>query len=353
MTPGGSPGEGFTFRDGERVIRFGADVLADAPAELERAGFDGYALLTTERGLADAPAGIEDSADVMLHVPPGPVPEAAAAVRGAVAGRPLVALGGGRVVDAAKAITAADGGRVAAIPTTLAGSSFTPFHRMPAGVEGYGLTRPALALCEPETMTSAPMPGLAASAMNALAHATEALYAPGANPVSEGAALRAASLFARGFAADLPARSDIALAAVLAGWAVGTAGLAVHHAVCQTIVRSSGTPHAETNAVMLPHSVAFMAGRAPAAITALASALGREGVDEAAPAVASLSALAGPVRLSELGVAADEIDGIVTGALEHPGVAATPGGVTREDLRALLDAALRGALDDTQARTHG
>ena len=40
----------------------------------------------------------------MLEVPAGPVPEAATAVREGVAGRPLVALGGGRVVDAAKAI---------------------------------------------------------------------------------------------------------------------------------------------------------------------------------------------------------------------------------------------------------
>ena len=45
---------------------------------------------------------------------------------------------------------------------------------------------------------------------------------------------------------------------MLAGWAVGTAGLALHHALCQTLVRELGTPHAETNAVMLPRSVAFM-----------------------------------------------------------------------------------------------
>ena len=50
------------------------------------------------------------------------MPEAAAAVRDEVGGRPLVALGGGRVVDAAKAIAGADGLAVAAIPTTLSGA---------------------------------------------------------------------------------------------------------------------------------------------------------------------------------------------------------------------------------------
>ena len=188
----------FRFRDGERLIAFGDGVLADAPELISAQGLDGYALLTTERALASAPAELAEGAAEVLHVPPGPVPECAAAVRDRVGGRPLIALGGGRVVDAAKAIAAADGLQAGAIPTTLAGSSFTPFHRMPAGVEGYGLVRPVLAVCDPGLMASAPLPDLAATAMNALAHATEALYAPGANPVSEGAALRAAALFARG-----------------------------------------------------------------------------------------------------------------------------------------------------------
>ena len=55
-------------------------------------------------------------------MPSGPVPEAAAAVREEVRGAPLVALGGGRVIDAAKAIAGADGLSVAAVPTTLSGA---------------------------------------------------------------------------------------------------------------------------------------------------------------------------------------------------------------------------------------
>ena len=82
-------------------------------------------------------------------MPSGPVPEAAAAVREQVAGTPLVALGGGRVIDAAKAIGGADGLRVAAIPTTLSGAPMTRFHRMPAGVDQFTLVRPALVIAEP------------------------------------------------------------------------------------------------------------------------------------------------------------------------------------------------------------
>jgi maleylacetate reductase len=334
--------EGFRFRDGERLIAFGHGVLDDAVELISAQGLDGYALLTTERALGSAPAALAEGAEVVLHVPAGPVPECAAAVRGGVGGRPLVAFGGGRVVDAAKAIAAADELRCGAIPTTLAGSSFTPFHRMPVGVEGYGLVRPVLAVCEPALMASAPLPDLAATAMNAMAHATEALYASGANPVSEGAALRAAVLFARGLPADPPESHDVALAGVLAGWAVGTAGLALHHALCQTLVRVLGTPHAQTNAVMLPRSVAFMSTRAPGPVGKLAVALGAEDGDPSAAAdrVAALAALAGPTTLGELGVGEAELDAVVAAALEHRGVQATPGGASESDVRELLAAAL-------------
>lgn len=322
------------------MIRFGPGALSEAPALVEAQGLGGYALLTTERAVADAPEPLIEGAEVVLCVPDGPVPDAAAAVREEAQGRPLLALGGGRVVDAAKAIAASDRLRIGAIPTTLAGSSFTPFHRMPAGVEGYGRTRPVLAVCDPAVMASAPMPGLAATAMNALAHAIEALYAPRANPVTEGAALRAASLIATGLGGPEPVRADLAEAAVLAGYAVGAAGLCVHHAVCQTIVRAAATPHAATNAVMLPHSVAFMAERAPREIDALAEALGAAGRGEAAGAVAKLASRAVVTSLVSLGFEPAGVDEVASAAVHHPGVPATPGEVTVEDLRALVRAAL-------------
>ena len=334
--------DAFRFRDGERLIAFGEGVLDRALELISEQGLEGYALLTTERAQRDAPAALLEGAGVVLHVPPGPVPDCAAAVRDRVEGRPVVTFGGGRVVDAGKAVAAADGLRTGAIPTTLAGSAFTPFHRMPAGVDGYGLVRPVLAVCEPALMASAPMPDLAATSMNALAHATEALYASGANPVSEGAALRAAALLHRGLPASPPDSYDLALAGMLAGWAVGTAGLALHHAVCQTLVRVLATPHAQTNAVMLPRSVAFMSRRLPEPLGKLAAALGSDDGDPARASdhVAALAALAGPTTLSELGVSEGDLEAVVGAALEHRGVQATPGGASERDLRELLAAAL-------------
>jgi maleylacetate reductase len=270
---------------------------------------------------------------VVLDVPGGPVPDAAAAVRGGVEGRPLVALGGGRVVDAAKAIGGADGLPVAAVPTTLSGAELTPFHRMPAGVDTFKLVRPALVIADPALMASQPMPDLAASAMNALAHAVEALYTPLANPVAEMAALRAAALIAEGLRSDEPGHEPLALGALLAGYAVGLTALAVHHAVCQTIVRVCRTPHAQTNAVMLPHFVRFMEPRAPREIALLHEALGT--------GVETLSARAGVTTLGELDVTEDDLPRIMEGVAQRGDIAAnTPGSPGADEVRSVVAAAI-------------
>jgi maleylacetate reductase len=317
--------ERFTWADGERLIHFGDGALADAPGLLAARGFDGFALLTTPRAQASAPAVVEAAA-VVAHVPAAQVPQASAAIRGDVAGRPMVALGGGRVIDSAKAIAGADGLAVAAIPTTLSGAPMTPFHRAPEGVDQFNLVRPALVVVEPALMASQPMPGLAASAMNALAHAVEALYGPMRSPVTSMAAHRAVELFV---STPDPERSDLALGSILAGYAVGASGFAVHHAVCQTTVRLLDTPHAPTNAVVLPHSVAFVAARAPSAL---------DGVEPSA--IARVAARAGVTRLRDLGVAEDSLDEVVAGVLRHPAIGNTPGGTpSADEVRALLAAA--------------
>jgi maleylacetate reductase len=148
-------------------------------------------------------------------------------------------------------------------------------------------------------------------------------------------ALRAARLIADGLGEDA---ERLALGALLAGFASGNAGIALHHAVCQTIVRVAGTPHAETNAVVLPHSARFLAGRAPEPMGAFARALGG---DDAAERIAPLSALSGATRLSELGVSAEQLDEVIEEAEGHRGLALTPGGAPSDaELRNLLEAAL-------------
>ena len=112
--------------------------------------------------------------------------------------------------------------------------------------------------------------------------------------------------------------------------------------MCQTIVRVAGSPHAETNAVMLPHFAALMASRAPAEMGALAAALGDpEGTPEAAaPNIARLAARSGHVRLSTLGVREEHLPRVVEAVLEHPALGLTPDPPDADELLGLLERAL-------------
>jgi maleylacetate reductase len=323
--------ESFTMRDGERTIRFGEGSAAKAADLLSQLGFEEYALLTTERASGSVP--LEDGATQVVHVPPGRVDEISAALLADVVQAPLVALGGGRVIDTAKAIAGVTGAEVAAIPTTLSGAELTPFHRTPAGVEGARLVRPSLVIADPALMASQPEPQLAASAMNALAHGMEALYTPLANPVAERVALRGAELIAS---------DDLALGALLCGWASGMTGFAVHHATCQLLVRTAGSPHAQTNAVMLPHFAAMMAGRAPRVMGEFARALGAsDGSPEAAAdRAAELAARSGHTRLATLGVEEQHLPAVASAVMQHPGLANTPDPPGEDELLALLRHAL-------------
>ena len=317
------------MRDGERTIRFGEGGAAEAPDLLRESGFDGYTLLTTERAAGSAP--LESAA--ALHVPSGLVDEISAALLSDAGERPLVALGGGRVIDTAKAIGGVTGAPVAAIPTTLSGAELTPFHRLPAGVEGGRMVRPSLVIADPRLMASQPEPELWASATNALAHGMEALYTPLANPVAERAALRGAeAIFAE----------DVALGAFLCGWASGMTGFAVHHATCQLLVRTAGSPHAQTNAVMLPHFARMMSGRAPGAMGELARALGDPDANPEAAAgrAAKLSARCGHTRLATLGVEEEHLPRVATGVMQHPALGNTPDAPSEDELLELLRNAL-------------
>ena len=296
--------------------------------------------MTTQRALGQAPA-LSERAEVVLHVPAGRVDENSAQLLPRVHGRALVALGGGRVIDTAKAIAGAISVPCAAVPTTLSGAEMTRFHRTPAGAESPSLVRPSLVVADPALMASQPERDLAASAMNALAHAVEALYTPLANPVASMAALRAAHLIAAGLGAEEPGRDDLALGALLAGYASGQTGYAFHHVVCQTTVRLAGTPHGQTNAVVLPHSVRLMENRAPGAIGRLARSLGApDGGAAAGDRVARLVERTGVSSLRELGMRNDQVDAIADAAAGRAEVQNTPRPPDRDELRTLVAAAL-------------
>ncbi len=332
--------DGFTWRDGERTIRFGADGPGLALELIRQHGWERYELVTTRRALAATSIELATEAVGTHEVPPGPVPEVAAAIIDDVRVPTLVALGGGRVLDTAKAIAAVRGGRVCAIPTTLSGAELTSIHRLPKGHTAPHLVRPALVAADPDLMTGQPEDDLRASAMNALAHGADSLYTPFANPASRRTALEGAGLIARALDQE-PAqrdRSPLALGSLLCAQALESALFALHHVTCQTLVRVLGTPHAPTNATMLGRVMEVMAGRAPQAIGALAEALGTD-TDGIGTRIDELGG--GRRRLSELGqvLIEAEQEKALDAILDRPELSFTPRTPERDELRRMLQAA--------------
>jgi alcohol dehydrogenase class IV len=328
----------FVWRDGERLILFGEGRLGRAADDLAEREWDGYELLSTERALGDAPAALADNAVAVHEVPGGVVPEISARLLDEVESRDLVALGGGRVIDTAKAIAAVRGGRVAAIPTTLSGAPITTIHRLPEGAQAPGLIRPAIVIADPVPMTGQPEQRMRASAMNALAHGSDSLYTPNANPVSRSAGLAGARLIASALDREPGDRDDSALAlgAILCAFALDSAGFGIHHVICQTLVRVLGIPHAETNATILPRAIEAMRDRAPRVIAALARSLGTN-PDEIGARVEDLSG--GRRRLGDLGADESRLDEALGAMMRRGELRNVPNPPDRDELARILQAA--------------
>lgn len=331
-------GREFSWRDGDRLVVFRGGVLGDALELLDREGWERFELLTTQRAMNAAPLELAERAERVHHVAPGRVAEVSAEVIEDVSTATLVALGGGRVIDVAKAIAAVRGGRVAAIPTTLSGAEMTGIHRLPNGHEAPRLVRPAIVLCDPAPMTDLAELPLRATAMNALAHGAEALYGPGASPPATLAALRGAELIAETIdqGPDDRDRAMLALGALLCAHAVDSAGLGYHHAVSQELVKVMGVPHAEANATMLPHTLEAMRPRFPSSLEALDEALGAAdgGLAE------RLRELGGGARsLSQLGADRAHLEAAVDAIRARVVNAPIPDPPDRDEIRGLIESA--------------
>lgn len=333
----------FVWRDADRTVVFEAGGVTMAPKLLAEHGMEQFELLSTARHLGIA-VGLAETAAAVHELPPADpavaVPETASALLDLARSANLVALGGGRVIDTAKAIAAVTGATVAAIPTTMSGAEMTGIHRLPAGAEDRvrSFVRPALVIADPEAMTSAPEPELRASSMNALAHGADSLYTPFANPVSRMTALRGAELIATSLDEAPSERNRPALAqgSILCGYAIDSGAFSLHHVVCQTLVRICGATHSGVNAAILPRAMSFMTERAPDGLRPLATA-----VDAEPSTIESrLLELGGnPLGLGDQGADRNRLSEAIDAMLLRPELAFTPEPPTRSELEGLIERA--------------
>jgi len=259
-----------------------------------------------------------------------------------------VAVGGGSTIGLGKAIALESALPILAIPTTYAGSEMTPIYGLTeAGVKKTGRDRkvlPKTVIYDPELTLSLP-PGISGtSAMNAIAHCVEALYAFDGNPILSLIAEEGIRALARSIPVvvkeprNLGARSEALYGAWLGGTALGNASMGLHHKLCHTLGGTFHLPHAEVHTVILPHATAYNREAAPEAMRAIAGALGAHDAEEGIYNLAVQ--IQAPVSLRELGMPVEGIEKAARLATELP--YRNPREVEYDSLVALIGRAWQG-----------
>jgi maleylacetate reductase len=255
----------------------------------------------------------------------------------------ILAVGGGSAIDTAKAASAASGLPLVSVPTTYSGSEWTSFFgvRTPdrRAVGGGGGANLAGIVYDAELTLTLSREDTVGTAMNALAHAAEALYVNGRNAEADKNAREAATLISAALPAVLAdeqalgPRKSLLSGAASAGEALGSAGLGLGHAMAQALGGRYGLPHGAMNALTLAPALRF---NLPVAGEAIASFGDAMGTDDPVAKVEQLARLRGFERLRDYGVPEDELDEVAAAAAARPGAKANPRPASPEDVAELL-----------------
>ena len=117
--------------------------------------------------------------------------------------------------------------------------------------------------------------------------------------------------------------------------------MALHHKLAHTIGGSFDTPHAETHAILLPHTAGFNAEAVPKLLKPVEEAFGTspgKGLHRFA------TRLGAPTRLADLGLTETDLDRAADIAVANPYENPRPFG--RDEIQALLQKAWAGAEPD-------
>lgn len=260
----------------------------------------------------------------------------------------LVSVGGGSTTGLGKAIALRTDLPQIVVPTTYAGSEATGILGQTENGVKTTLTsprvQPEVILYDAELVTSLPVGMTVTSALNAMAHAAEGLYARDRSPLSSLMAVEGLRAFRDSLPAvmsrpdDVAARGQTLYGAWLCGTVLGQVGMALHDKLCHTLGGSFDLPHAETHAVILPHALAFNAEAVPDLLAPVSELFGH-GNPGAGLWHFAREARA-PLALRDLGLKESDLDRAADLALANPYWNPRP--VTRDGIRGLLQAAWAG-----------
>lgn len=289
----------------------------------------------------------------------------------------VVGLGGGSVLDAAKAaaMLATNEGRAEdyegrdrypnapfpflAVPTTCGtGSEVTWVSvltheptRTKISVKGESMF-PRMALVDADLLCTLPARLVASTGLDALTHALEATTCRVANPVSDALAEKAVVLLLRylsraasDIAGDAEAREAVMRASTVAGLAFGNADVAGVHCLSESLGGMYDVPHGLANAVLLVPVLRSHGDSVTGRLAELESLV--DPATDGAPdgerserflnRIEDLARQVGIPRWSTFGVAAEDHDRIAENAVRNGSNGSNPRVMTADDYRRILE----------------
>lgn len=347
--------QAFTARSAAVRVRFGAGVRRSIAEELDTIGIERALILTTPHQAAMAGEFADYCGsrivgrftDAAMHTPVAISQQATALARDLKADG-VIAVGGGSTIGLGKAIALRTDLPQVVVPTTYAGSEATSILGQTENGAKTTLTsdmvQPEVILYDAELVATLPVAMTVTSALNAMAHAAEGLYARDRSPISSLMAVEGLRAFRDSLPAviadpsDLDARGETLYGAWLCGTVLGQVGMALHHKLCHTLGGGFDLPHAETHAIVLPHAIAYNARAVPDLLAPLADLFNTDTPGLGLWTFAQQSGA--PLALRDLGLAETDLDRAADMAVANPYWNPRP--VTRDGVRALLQSAYAG-----------
>ena len=288
----------------------------------------------------------------------------------------IVAVGGGSVIDTAKAIsiimtnpehngvvsldgavtTRNKGLPLFALPTTAGTAAevtvnyvITDEMKMKKMVCIDVHDVPVCAIIDPDLMEGMPQSLAASTGMDALTHAMEGYITRAGWLIPDMFHINAMALIYKNLEKAANEKDEIAIekmayAQYIAGMGFSNAGLGIVHSMAHSLGAYFDTPHGVANALLLPHVLKFNGQVCPELFRNMGRAFGldmdslsdEEAVNKVVNAVKELSKrLNIPQTLRELGIPEQMIPTLATQALEDVCTPGNPREVTKEDIIAI------------------
>ena len=370
-------------------VRFGDHTSAAVPEILAEAAVE-RVLVVTDAGIthfnpaaADA-LGLLDAAGIRSEIyekPPGEptvdMIDAATAALVSSGAQAIVAIGGGSVIDTAKAarLCAQQGMTfrqflasarsypepslpLLALPTTAGTGSEVSGGAVVSDPEAgtkSGIAHPNLraqhAIVDPVLTYSCPPATTAFAGVDALAQAIAAVIARSSTPIGDAIALEAVGMISRSLVtacrdgSSRAARSDMACGSMMAGLAMNISDCTAEHALGQAIGGMFDAPHGLTVGLVLVETLEREQAHVPAKLERVADAMGRPAAADAdcPRAVAAvrrvLAELDFPV-LGSLGVTTEHLDELTGLALQDYFLTESPAPWSAAEVRTAFSRAL-------------